>query len=181
VALSWRLYLVFATYAPTVLSIFGSRFQEGQAALMILSLAMLVNLGTGNVDTVLLMGGRSSWNLFNSAGGVILNVGLNLMLIPRYGIAGSALAWAATIAFTNLAAVFEVRTFMGLRPFGSGYLRVALDAVACWGGLGLLFRAVLGEGGVALLAYVVVAGAIWLALLWRWRGILRLAELRGAL
>ena len=36
------------------------------------------------------MGGKSSWNLLNSAEALILNVGLNLVLIPRFGMEASA-------------------------------------------------------------------------------------------
>ena len=43
--------------------------------------AMLVSMATGPVDTVLLMAGKSGWNLANTAVALTLNVGLNLVLI----------------------------------------------------------------------------------------------------
>ena len=63
---SWPLYLAFAIFPAVVLGIFGSRYTAGAAALSVLSLAMLVNLGTGNVTVVLLMGGKSSWSAINA-------------------------------------------------------------------------------------------------------------------
>ena len=76
--------LVFAVFGPLLLGVFGRGFDQGSTALAILSVAMLVNLGTGNVTVVLLMGGKSSWNLVNTAIALALNIGLNLVLIPRY-------------------------------------------------------------------------------------------------
>ncbi|MGH2684981.1 MAG: MATE family efflux transporter, partial [Actinomycetota bacterium] len=91
---SWPLYLSLAVFSPLLLQIFGPEFVVAQTALMIASLAMLVSMGTGNVTVILLMGGKSWWNLLNVLGALTLNVLLNLYLIPRYGIAGAALAWA---------------------------------------------------------------------------------------
>lgn len=174
-AVSWPLYLLLAVFSPFVLGIFGSGFREGQTALMILALAMLVNLGTGNVTVVLLMGGKSSWNLFNTAGALTINIGLNILLIPHLGIRGAALAWAASIAFDNIAALIEVRAFLGLRPFGAGYALVAGGAVVCFGLVGLGFRALLGDGAPAMLAAIVVGGGAYVALLWRAREVLHLS------
>ena len=89
---TWPLYLVFAIFPAVVLGIFGSRYTAGAAALAVLSLAMLVNLGTGNVTVVLLMGGKSSWGAINTGAALIVNIGLNLLLIPHLGILGAAIA-----------------------------------------------------------------------------------------
>lgn len=53
------MYVVFTFFPHVVLGIFGHRYTAGASALVVLSLAMLVNLGTGNVGVVLLMGGKS--------------------------------------------------------------------------------------------------------------------------
>ena len=78
IVVSWPLFLSLAVFGPVLLGVFGPGFDEGATALAILSMAMLVNLGTGNVTVVLLMGGKSSWNLLNTAVALVLNVGLNI-------------------------------------------------------------------------------------------------------
>ena len=180
IAASWPLYLAFATFAPFVLGLFGPEFPRGQHVLLILSLAMLVNLGTGNVTAVLLMGGRSSWNLFNTIGAVTLNVGLNLLLIPRLGIEGAAIAWTASIVFDNVAALLEVRFLLGIRPFGDGYWKVATGSLVCVGGAGLAARAALGATWGSGILALAVAGGLYGPLLWRLRHTLRLPLLVGA-
>jgi O-antigen/teichoic acid export membrane protein len=180
IALSWPLYIGLAVFAPLVLGIFGRSYATGQTSLVILSIAMLVNLGTGNVTVVLLMGGKSAWNLFNAAGALVLNIVLNVYLIPRYGFNGAAVAWSVSIIFDNAASVVEVWLLLGLRPFGSSYLLAAGLPLACFGLVGLVVRAVLGEGWLALVAYGVVAAGLYLPLLWRFREALHLDELYRA-
>ena len=180
VVVSWPVFLVFAVFGPLLLGVFGHGFGSGATALAILSVAMLVNLGTGNVTVVLLMGGKSSWNLFNTAIALALNIGLNLFLIPRYGIAGAAVAWAVSIIVDNLLALIEVWLFLGMRPFGRGYLPAAGTALVVIGGVGLLARAMFGAGAVGFAVFLVVSLPLYAWAIWRQREVLRLDELFGA-
>jgi O-antigen/teichoic acid export membrane protein len=152
----WPVYVMFAIFPTVVLGIFGPRYTAGATALVILSLAMLVNLGTGNVTVVLLMGGKSSWNVLNTLAALLVNVGLNLLLLPHIGIAGAAIAWAASIILDNVAAVVEVWWVLGLSPFGPGYGLVVAAAAGCFGLTGLAARALLGANLPALVAASVV-------------------------
>ncbi len=184
IAVSWPLLLTLACFAPLLLRVFGPAFTSGQDALAILAVAMLVNLGTGNVTVVLLMGGKSSWNLVNTAVAIGLNVGLNLLLIPRFGMEGAAVAWAVSIVVDNLLALTEVWWFLGMRPFGRGYAIVVAGALLCVGGIGLAVRLTIGATVPGLAVFLITAGAAYTAVLLRWRDALRidvfLAALRDA-
>jgi O-antigen/teichoic acid export membrane protein len=179
--LCWPLYLGMAVFGPVVLRIFGAEFVAGGTALLILSLAMLVDLSTGNVTVMLLMGGKSSWNLLNALGALVLNVGLNLLLVPRIGIAGAALAWAASIVFENLAAIIELRVLLRLNPFGRGWWLAAGQSALCFAGIGLLLSGLLGRSVLSLAATAVIAAPLYLWLVWRSRGVLQLDALREAI
>jgi hypothetical protein len=180
IVVSWPLFLSLAVFGPALLGVFGSGFDDGATALAILSMAMLVNLGTGNVTVVLLMGGKSSWNLLNTAVALILNVGLNLVLIPRFGMEGAAIAWAVSIIVDNLMALTEVWLFLGMRPFGPGYLPATSAALGCFGLVGLAARGILGTTDGAFVVFMLVAVPLYAAVLWRLRRRLRLDELVGA-
>ena len=180
IVVSWPLFLSLAVFGPALLGVFGPGFDEGATALAILSMAMLVNLGTGNVTVVLLMGGKSSWNLLNTAVALALNVGLNLILIPRFGMEGAAIAWAVSIIVDNLMALTEVWLFLGMRPFGSGYLPAASAALGCFGLVGLAARGIFGTTDGAFVVFVVVSVPLYAIVLWRLRRRLRLDELVGA-
>lgn len=179
--LCWPLYLALMVFGGVVLRIFGAEFAAGSGALLVLSLAMLVDLSTGNVTVMLLMGGKSSWNLLNALGALVLNVGLNLLLLPRIGITGAAIAWAASILFENVAAIVELRILLRLNPFGPGWWLAAGQATLCFAGLGLLARTVLGNTLPSLVIFALVATPLYLWLVWRVRGVLQLDALREAI
>lgn len=177
VAAGWPIYLTLAVFAPVVLRWFGPEFVGGGPALQIVSIAMLFNMGTGNVGTVLLMGGKPSWNLYNTIVSVVLNVGLNLLLIPRLGIEGAAVAWAASIVFGNVAALVQIGWLMKIRLFARNYFYVVVFAIACYGGVGLLARASLGPGPGGLVVGVTAASVVYALAVYLSRDILQLSVL----
>jgi O-antigen/teichoic acid export membrane protein len=178
---SWPLYLAFAIFPGVVLGIFGARYTAGAAALVVLSLAMLVNLGTGNVTVVLLMGGKSSWSAINAAAALVVNIGLNLLLLPRLGIVGAAIAWGASIVVDNVTAMVELRWVLRLAPFGPGYALVVAMTVGCFGVTGIVARAALGQNLPALAAALAAGTAAFAVALYTARASLQLDGLAGAL
>ena len=87
---------------------------------------------------VLLMGGGSGWNLLVTGASLTSNVVLNLLLIPRYGMNGAAVAYAISIVFDNVATALLVWRLFGLHPFGRGYWLAVAGGTACYGGVGLV-------------------------------------------
>ena len=178
---SWPFYLILAIFPAVVLGIFGPRYTAGAAALAVLSLAMLVNLGTGNITVVLLMGGKSSWSAINAGAALIVNVGLNLVLLPRIGILGAAIAWGASIVVDNVTAMIEVRWVLGLAPFGPGYGLAAATTVGCFGATGVAARALLGQTLPALAVAVAAGLAAFAGVLYLARAPLQLTGMAAAL
>lgn len=167
-------------FAPAMMSIFGPAFEKGDWVLRILAVAMAFNMVTGPVGVLLLMGGKSSWNMANAAFGLTLNVGLNLVLIPRFGMTGAAVAWAATIVSTNVGSAVLVWRFWRLQPFGAAFRPVALVGFACYA---LAAACVTAAGLTSLQGAVVsvcIASGPYLVFLWQLRSPLRLAAFRHA-
>jgi O-antigen/teichoic acid export membrane protein len=180
-ALSWPVYLTLAVFAPLFLRVFGRSYVVGKTALLILALAMLVNMATGPVTQLLLMAGKSSWQLMNTLVALVLNVVLNLILIPRLGITGAAIAWMVSIVVNNVLALFEVWIFIKLHPVGSGFAIVALSSLACYGVLGLGARLLFGSSIPVFLVFAVVATSSYVITLWRFRETLELSVFSDAL
>jgi O-antigen/teichoic acid export membrane protein len=167
--LVWPYYLMLAIFAPVWLEILGKNNGDTQAVLLILGTTMLIATGIGPVDIVLLMGGRSAYNLANTVAALTANVVLNLLLIPRLGIPGAAIAWSVSILINNLAPLAQVWALLRIHPFGAGSPIVALSSVGLFGGGALLARAALGPTLPAMLAAGALATAAYAAVLWRFR------------
>jgi O-antigen/teichoic acid export membrane protein len=175
--LSWPLYLLSAAFAPLLLKIFGAGYGTGAEVVGILALAMLVSTGCGMVDMLLTMGGRTSWNLGNTLLALVVNVGLDLLLIPSLGITGAAVAWAAAIVVNNLVPLAQIGFALRLHPFDAATGRAALLTVACFGVLPAPLLLLDAPAPVTLAAVLVVGVPLYAWLCWRSRSVLRLDSL----
>ncbi len=177
---TWPAYLTMAIYAPLLLRIYPRGFESGQTALVILTLAGLGSMATGAVGAVLLMGGYSVANLVIGIATLVLNIGLNLWLIPPHGMTGAAIAWAAAILFSNGATFILVLVRMKMSPLGKGFAVVVVTSLVCYGGIGLAVRSQLGVGLVSFVTDGVIATAVYFAVLYRFRRLLHLSVLKDA-
>lgn len=180
-ALSWPVYLMSAVFAEVLLSVFGPGYARGESVVVILCLTMLVATACGPVDTVLLMGGRSSLSLINTGLALAVNIGLGLWLIPRYGITGAALGWMAAIMLNNLLPLAEVQVFLRMHPFGQGTVRAGIIALLTFGAVPFVVRETVGDGFVGLVVASVVATAAYGVLVWTQRQALELRALGAVL
>jgi len=173
------MYLLAVIYGPEVLTVFGHSYRAGGTVMVILGCAMLVSTACGQVDMVLITTGRSGWSLANGLAAVGVNVALDLLLIPRYGITVPAIGWAAAIAVTNLAALVQLAVSTKVQPFGRGALvALGLSGISfCV--IPLLGRAIAGGGAVTSVVSVAVGCVVVLAGLWRFRSVLQLSAMPG--
>lgn len=88
----------------TILSIFGPQFSKGAWALAILATGQLVNVCTGSVGFLLMMTGNERDMRNITVAVSIINVALNLLLVPPFGLVGAAIATSISIACTNVVA-----------------------------------------------------------------------------
>jgi O-antigen/teichoic acid export membrane protein len=179
VLLTWPLYWLAVVYGPLVLTVFGHSYRAGAPVMVILGLAMLLATACGQVDMVLITTGRSSWSLYNGLLAVGVNVGADLLLIPRYGITGAAIGWAIAIVVTNLMPLAQLAATIRLQPFGRGTLLACGLSTLSFGAIPLALRVLLGDSATALAAGVVAGSALQAAGLWRFRDTLRLSAMPG--
>lgn len=165
--ISLPFYLIIAVFPGAVTRIFGSGFQSGSATLTILSLAMMTNIGTGPVMGVLVMGGRSKLGMVDTGLALAVNVALNIVLIPPFGIVGAAVAWTASILVVNVLSTLQIRRLWGLSPFSTDYRNVLIAAIATYGGVALATRGFMGQSIHSLILAGAIATPVYIALLSR--------------
>jgi O-antigen/teichoic acid export membrane protein len=129
--------LVLVVLPAQVLRIFGPEFVSGASALRIVSLGMIVPVMVGTVGFILIMAGRTGWDLlvYVAAFAIDLAIALALAGPDALGIEGAAIAQAATLTFSAVARLLLVRRILRIWPFDAGYLRLLPPALA--GGLAM--------------------------------------------
>lgn len=97
---------------------YGPRFAAGATVMRILIVAQVLVVGSGPLGTVLNMTGHTRANTHNMIIAVAMNIGLNLLLIPRFGANGAAVATAVSLVVSRLLLSYQVRRHLGVQPLG---------------------------------------------------------------
>jgi O-antigen/teichoic acid export membrane protein len=179
IALTWPLFLVVAVAAPLVLDILGPGYRSGDTVMLLLAGAMLVGSGSGLVDIVLITLGKTRWNLGDTLAALTINVVLNIVLIPRFGISGAALAWAVSIVVGNVLALVQVRRGFRLDPFSRLATLVAVIAALSFAALPGAAAAIFGLHAWPIVVSATLGSLVYAAALYRLRGHLHLDLVRG--
>lgn len=148
VATSWILrislpaFIVLAVFPDQITPLFGPGFAVGSAVMAVLVIGKLTDAITGPCGLMLNQSGRVVLNMADNLGVLALNVVLNVALIPRWGIFGSAFAWCVSLVAVNIARMVQVKGVLGMWP---------VDAASLRG---------LAAAGAALVAALTVQGAL---------------------
>ncbi len=106
---SLPLLIIIILFSKNILVFFGVDFLNGQEALFILCVGQLFNILCGSVGLLLLMTGNQKYSITSLIVGVCVNIVLNIVLTPMYGMVGTAIATAASLSIWNCITYFFVR------------------------------------------------------------------------
>lgn len=96
--------------------LFHSRYSEAAIVVSIVVVAMMFNTFTGNVAMLLEARGRTVERFIQSSSVLLVNLVLDILLIPRYGLLGAAIGTAAGILVGPLIALYFVAQELGTVP-----------------------------------------------------------------
>lgn len=131
VYLSLPVFLVLVLAPETVLgALFDDRYLSGTRSLFFLAFGQMANVATGAVGYLLILGGRQRAWLAASSAALALNVILNVVLIPRFGLVGAAVATAVSLTSLFSVGLFLVRRRLGFWPYDRRYYKVLLSLAA---------------------------------------------------
>lgn len=123
------LFLVFILYPMDVLRLFGNEFVSAEMCLILLAIGQFLNIATGSANAVLLMLSKTKVVMINSILNGCALVGMNLILIPKYGIIGAAVSMLISTLFVNLLRLSEVYFFLKILPYSMMLVRPTVVAL----------------------------------------------------
>ena len=148
--------LIFA--GKLILHIFGKDFGAGFLVLCILAAGQMFSASLGANGTLITMTGHPKVNLVNSLCMGLGNLGLMVLLVPRYGALGAATAAASSFMIVNVARALEIWFILKIGPWDRTILKPILalaSSVVLGGGTYYLLGPWVGAP-VGLSAYVLV-------------------------
>ncbi|MDQ0352758.1 O-antigen/teichoic acid export membrane protein [Alkalibacillus filiformis] len=105
-----------------IMYLFGEEFLIGSTVLVIIACGQLVNVGVGSSGYILIMTGYSMYGMYINILIVVINIVLNLMLIPNHGISGAAVASLVSVALANIIRLLLVYKLYRIHPYSFQYI-----------------------------------------------------------
>ena len=164
VMLAAPIYLGIYVGIEVVLSAWKPEYASSADALAILLWGQAAYVLAVPVTALIPMSGRARLNLLNAGGAAGLNVALNAVMIPLWGIEGAATATGITLALWSAWRMVQVHMLMGVQAFGLRAIGLTVLFVA----LGLGAREATADAelmvqaaatGVSVLVFLVAAFA----------------------
>lgn len=151
--LALPIVLAIVLLADNILGLWGPAFVEGVTAMRLLALSQLLFIGSALLAFTLLMAGRQYLETGNVLLVTVVNITLNVILIPRFGIIGAAVTMLISETVALGLRTVEVHRMLGVQVYTAKYLKpiFALAPAATVGGI--------LKAPVARIAAATVAGA----------------------
>ena len=168
-ALSWPFYLSLAFFGPVLLHFFGKGFEAGAGILWVICPAAMLSMSAGGVQSVLLMSGKSRWQLLNKLSSLVVAVTLNFTLVPVWGLYGAVTAWASALLVDTFLASYQVFRLVGIRASLREMAPSLFVGAAVPTAYALVSLAFLGQSVQGIIVYLVLLVPVYGAVLYRFR------------
>lgn len=122
------LLLLFAIAPESVLRVFGGSYDAGTAWLRVLLIGQTVNVSVGAAGFVLIMVGRTGWDLVVYGLSFLLDLVMAIALVPHLGPMGAAIAQASALIVSNTLRLWLVWRFVRIQPYDRHYARLLIPA-----------------------------------------------------
>ena len=108
--------LAMVIFGGKLLRLYGEAFVVGYIPLVILVGGRVIDSMTGLVGYLMMMTNHHKASMKIYGATVVLNIAMNMLLIPIYGMKGAAMATALSMIVWNIASVIYVRRKLGMNP-----------------------------------------------------------------
>ena len=116
--------LTFSLAQPITLTLFGEEYASSAIILALLAFGYYFNAALGQNGLTLKVYGKVRYVMSINIFAALLNLGLNLVLIPRYGALGAAIGTLTTLIIFNILKQGGLRFGTSINLFDRRYLRV---------------------------------------------------------
>jgi len=122
--------VLLCLYSKQILFIlFGQAFVSGYMALVLITMSFFIYSLLLTSETILMIMKKTKLILFNTSLTVVLNLILNFIFIPLYGIMGAAFATSVSFIFMSILIFIENYYFTKLIPIKWSYLKGLVSAL----------------------------------------------------
>ena len=136
------LFAMLFVFSDVILPFIAPEYAPGALALSILVLGFMTHAVAGPNYKALTAVGETRLVMYDNIGAAVLNVALNLLLIPRYSFTGAAVATVLSYVAVNLAFSYQLYTRTGIHPLTTALVRPGVASLVAVGALFAVSRTI---------------------------------------
>ena len=121
---SFPVSVILLVFPEFILGIFKEEFIVGATTLRIFAVTQLINACSGMVAVFLNMAGHQGFFTRLVTITTAMNIGLNLLLIPKWGLEGAAIATMVSTVSWNLIGVYYIYKKNGIMTFYNPFYKI---------------------------------------------------------
>ena len=119
------LFFIFFLFPDVILNLlFGSRYVGAAVALQFLALGFFLNASIGFAYSTLLVLGKSKFLMWTFMISAIINIILNIVLIPPFGLIGASVSSAVSVVIGKILNTVRLYKYLDVHPFSKNYLKI---------------------------------------------------------
>jgi O-antigen/teichoic acid export membrane protein len=118
--------IFFVIAGKWLLALWGEEFIAGYPLLVIIAIGQFVNMASGPVGSLLSMSGHEKILRNITIFSVLLNIGLNILLINLFGLIGVAMATAISTITVMCISTYQVNNKIGFLPFKTNFTPISI-------------------------------------------------------
>ena len=123
-------FILMALFSEEILNVlFGAEYIVSAQALVILSFGYFFSASTGRMGDIVKTYEKTDVLFKNTLAKFVLNIPLNIILIPEYGLVGAAAATTASIMVVNTLLLIEGKYLFDIHPFSAELFKPVLAVI----------------------------------------------------
>lgn len=123
------MFTFFCFYSKSILGSLAAEYSQGYYVVIIMAFGQLVNNATSICGGIISYSKYYKFDFFIKLFLLVLNVILNLLLIPRYGLIGAVIATSSALVLYNLGKIIFVYCKFKFHPFSKYTHKIVLSNI----------------------------------------------------
>lgn len=162
---SFYIFMIFIIFSKEILQLlFGTAYIEGSSTVIIIIIGYFIYSVLSPTTALLKVIEKTKLLLFNTIISTTLNIILNYILIPRYGMIGGAIASTISLTLWSCLGLIESYYITKIHPFKKGIFKLAIISFISFIAAFLL-KDYLSPGLLGLVNGMIIAFGIYMALI----------------
>ncbi len=172
ISFSTPLLFILVLFSPSIINVFfGKEYVSGYIATQILSISVVMSSITLPASWVLITFGKTRALLYITAASAVINIILNILFIPAFGLEGAAFATLISSVLLCILSIRAAQKYSGVNPISKSMIKPIISAIIAVYAIYQLSDLVISRSITALIVFSIIYFTIYATIMILFRAI----------